>query len=408
MFRVRFALPIAFLGLAGVLAIAQNPPTAEPENPAKDFTSLPPKPADVQQQLSGAKVSLLQAIEITQKTINGAAIRSASVDLKATPPTIEVLAYAGGKAHKLVINGDTGAVESNVVVPHLPGVPFEGELTEKESGIKYFDVAAGTGEEVISDASVVQVHAVGYLVDGTEIVNTSKTEPVSLPLKGMFPGFSQGILGMKVGGQRKVVMPPNLAYGEQGSPPSIPGNATLIFDISLLALDPWSKMPTADNLPGEPIQGDMVTTESGLMYYDLHCGEGAQPAGPTAMVKVHYTGYLVNGKKFDSSHDRDQPAQFPLNGVIKGWSEGVSTMKVGGKRKLIIPYKIAYGEFGQQPTIPPQATLIFDIELLETSEGPATPPQPRLPGSPPGTQPDEHEGHDHSHDGHDHDHDHDH
>jgi len=116
-------------------------------------------------------------------------------------------------------------------------------------------------------------------------------------------------------------------------------------------------------LPGAAVSGEMVTTESGLQYYDLKVGTGGSP-DPTSKVTVHYTGWLVNGKKFDSSVDRGQPATFPLNGVIRGWTEGVGSMKVGGKRKLIIPFELAYGPRGQR-SIPPKATLIFDVELIE-------------------------------------------
>lgn len=106
-----------------------------------------------------------------------------------------------------------------------------------------------------------------------------------------------------------------------------------------------------------------VTTASGLAYIDLKVGEGDSPKA-TDKVEVHYTGWLTDGTKFDSSLDRGQPITFPLNGVIAGWTEGVGSMKVGGKRKLIIPYDLAYGENGRPPTIPPAATLVFDVELL--------------------------------------------
>ena len=115
--------------------------------------------------------------------------------------------------------------------------------------------------------------------------------------------------------------------------------------------------------PGDPVTGEPVTTKSGLQYYDIKVGKGASPK-PTSACTVHYSGYLVDGTMFDSSVKRGQPATFPLNRVIPGWTEGVGSMKPGGKRKLIIPYASAYGEGGRPPVIPPKATLIFDVELI--------------------------------------------
>ena len=109
------------------------------------------------------------------------------------------------------------------------------------------------------------------------------------------------------------------------------------------------------------------TTASGLIIEDLTIGNGAE-AGAGQEVTVHYTGRLTSGEKFDSSKDRDDPFVFPLGGgrVIKGWDEGVQGMKVGGKRKLTIPPALGYGAHGAGGVIPPNATLVFEVELLAT------------------------------------------
>jgi peptidylprolyl isomerase len=119
---------------------------------------------------------------------------------------------------------------------------------------------------------------------------------------------------------------------------------------------------------GDSTGGDSKTvkTPSGLEYEDQEVGTGASPKpGQTAV--VHYTGWLTNGKKFDSSRDRGEPFSFSIGRgqVIQGWDEGVLTMRVGGKRKLTIPASLGYGARGAGGVIPPNATLVFDVELLE-------------------------------------------
>jgi FKBP-type peptidyl-prolyl cis-trans isomerase len=118
-------------------------------------------------------------------------------------------------------------------------------------------------------------------------------------------------------------------------------------------------------LPGAAVDGEPTKLPSGLMYYELVPGDGPSPPNSAARVRVHYTGWLLNGEEFDSSVRRGTPLVFPLNGVIPGWTEGVGSMKVGGKRKLIIPHTLAYGERGSPPVIPARAMLVFDVELIE-------------------------------------------
>ena len=126
----------------------------------------------------------------------------------------------------------------------------------------------------------------------------------------------------------------------------------------------------------------VVALPSGLCYEIIKEGTGAFPKA-TDTVKVHYTGTLVDGKKFDSSVDRGEPAEFPLNGVIKGWTEGLQKINKGGKIKLYVPSDLAYGDEGRPPTIPPAATLVFDVELLDIKDTPAPAPEAAAPAEAP-------------------------
>jgi FKBP-type peptidyl-prolyl cis-trans isomerase FkpA len=133
--------------------------------------------------------------------------------------------------------------------------------------------------------------------------------------------------------------------------------------LALSAVSAWAQNDVAAAAAKEP---GAVVSPSGLVYRSLKDGTGASPAA-TDKVKVHYRGTFPDGKEFDSSYSRNQPAEFPLNRVIKCWTEGVQKMKVGGKAKLTCPAPIAYGEKGAGGTIPPNATLLFEVELLGIS-----------------------------------------
>ncbi len=111
------------------------------------------------------------------------------------------------------------------------------------------------------------------------------------------------------------------------------------------------------------VRAEATTTESGLKIIDVKVGDG-DAAKEGGKVTVHYTGWLTDGRKFDSSVDRGKPISFELQGLIKGWQEGIPGMQVGGTRRLLIPPDLGYGKAGSPPVIPPNADLIFDIELL--------------------------------------------
>jgi FKBP-type peptidyl-prolyl cis-trans isomerase FkpA len=157
--------------------------------------------------------------------------------------------------------------------------------------------------------------------------------------------------------------------------------ATKLFGIVLasafaLAAQTSSRKTTPVRVPNTnvptKVTGDGVKTDSGLQYWDIKIGTGEE-AKSGDHVKVHYTGWFTSGKKFDSSVDARQPYSFTLGAanVIKGWDEGVSGMKVGGKRQLRIPPELAYGEQGYKDIIPPNATLIFDVQLLAVTPAPS-------------------------------------
>ncbi len=144
---------------------------------------------------------------------------------------------------------------------------------------------------------------------------------------------------------------------------------------AVMAPEPPAPLPTVSATADAPPPrqkhdvGQLETTASGLQYIDERIGDGPSPAAITSKVTVHYNGFLADGTKFDSSYDRGQPFTAALQHVIKGWQEGVLTMRVGGKRRLIIPAELAYGTHGAGK-IPSNATLVFDVELLAVEDAP--------------------------------------
>ncbi|MBC8506806.1 MAG: FKBP-type peptidyl-prolyl cis-trans isomerase [Anaerolineales bacterium] len=250
--------------------------------------------------------------------------------------------------------------------PPTPTDVAADELTSTESGLQYIDLAGGEGVEAEAGNTVITHYTIWVQAESENsfVFSSIFSQPLTFIIGSgniVFPGWDEGVTGMKLGGKRLLVIPPDLALGESGSG-DIPPNATLVMEVELVELFIPPKM-------SEVNEEDYISTESGLKYYDFVEGDGATPeAGQT--VVVHYSGWLEDGSMFDSSLERGQPFPFVLGqgSVIAGWDEGLSTMKVGGKRQLVIPPELGYGENGAGGVIPPNATLIFEVELLEIQE----------------------------------------
>lgn len=235
----------------------------------------------------------------------------------------------------------------------------EGMMTTS-SGLQYKVTKEGAGPKPVK-GDMVKVHYTGTLVDGTKFdssVDRGEPLPLKLGVGMVIKGWDEGIALLNVGSKATLVIPGNLAYGERGSGKTIGPNETLVFDVELIEIM---------EVPPYNIEGkEEKTTASGLKYYKISSTDGATPQ-KGQMVFVHYTGTLENGKKFDSSWDRMRPFNFNLGmgKVIKGWDEGIALMKVGEKARFIIPSDLGYGKKGAGNVIPPDATLIFDVELLK-------------------------------------------
>jgi peptidylprolyl isomerase len=213
--------------------------------------------------------------------------------------------------------------------------------------------------------STVAVHYVGTLADGKKFDSSrDRGQPIKFKLgEGrVIKGWEEGIALLKVGDKAIFTIPPTLGYGEREVGNGlIPANSTLIFEVELMEV---VEAPKPFDVKGK----DTVTTASGLKYIVVSkTKDAAAPkaaAGKT--VSVHYTGMLTDGRVFDSSVERGSPIQvgLGLGQVIKGWDEGIALMQVGDKLRLIIPAELGYGANGSGGVIPPNATLIFDVELM--------------------------------------------
>jgi peptidylprolyl isomerase len=220
----------------------------------------------------------------------------------------------------------------------------------------------GTGKEHPKAADKVTVHYTGWTKDG-KMFDSSVTRgsPATFGLNQVIPGWTEGVQLMVKGEKRRFWIPAKLAYGETPQRPGAPAG-DLTFDVELLEIQ---SMPEPPAVPKDVKEAPKTAkkTASGLAYVILKHGTGTKKPKTSDRVKVNYTGWTTDGRMFDSSVTRGQPAEFQLSGVIKGWTEGLQLMKAGDKARFWIPAGLAYGE--HPPHGAPAGTLVFDVELLE-------------------------------------------
>lgn len=258
------------------------------------------------------------------------------------------------------------------------------------SGLYYIETQKGNGQKP-KKGDYAKLHFKVSTIDGKVLYSSyDQGQPMMWEIGQDFDnkGVTEALNLMSKGTKASIIVPSSLAFGEQGRGQMVPPYTTLLYDLELTDIVSKAQLDkeNAEKEKKAAIEKEQAKkqelsildnylktnkisvkpTASGLYFIEIKKGTGQQAAtGKT--VKVHYTGTLLNGTKFDSSVDRKQPFEFTIGKgeVIPGWDEGIAMMKEGGKAKLIVPSRLAYGENGRMPTIPPSATLIFDVELID-------------------------------------------
>jgi FKBP-type peptidyl-prolyl cis-trans isomerase len=234
-----------------------------------------------------------------------------------------------------------------------------------ETGLKVIELQEGEGG-LPEKGDIVSIRYTGWYLDGgKEFDSTARLDgPMKARIgKGeLLSGLDEGVATMRKGGKRILILPPSLAYGEEGRPGVVAPNAWIKFEVELVDIEPGP----APILPWNDAGKEIVATQTGLQFVEFEMGDGEFPELSNTVV-VNYSGFLDDGTLFDSTYNQGGPAEFELSEkrLIPGFVEGLLSMQPGGKRKLIIPPFLGYGSKGFGKAIPPNATLIYDVELLE-------------------------------------------
>lgn len=239
------------------------------------------------------------------------------------------------------------------------------DVTVTESGLQYRVLEESDGV-IPTGESFAVFDFIGTLYDGDEFNNTfDGGQPAIVSVGNLPPGLEEGLQLAPIGSRYEFVLPPELAYGNtppQGS--GIPPGAVVIFEVEVLHSSNYDSIFLDQNAQQE----DVMVTESGLQYRVIEEGSGESPANDSN-VSVEYTGTFIYGETFDTSRETEGPATFNVEGVIDGFSEGIQLMQEGARYEFFIPGELAYGDQPpQQSAIYPDATLIFDVELISVDD----------------------------------------
>jgi peptidylprolyl isomerase len=235
------------------------------------------------------------------------------------------------------------------------------DAKKTKTGLLTKVLAKGTGKDKPKPEDKVKVHYTGWTKDGKMFDSSvARGQPTEFGVSQVIPGWTEALQLMVAGEKRRLWIPANLAYGD--SPRMGGPSGQLTFDVELLEIVAAPKPIPAPADVAKPSAGSKKS-DTGLAYKSLKKGKGTTKPTATSRVTVHYTGWKKDGKMFDSSVQRGEPATFPLNGVIKGWTEGLQLMVEGEKMRFWIPADLAYGETPSRPGAP-AGQLTFDVELI--------------------------------------------
>jgi peptidylprolyl isomerase len=242
--------------------------------------------------------------------------------------------------------------------PDVAKPPDDASKTASGLASKVLTPGSGTTKPAADD--FVTVHYTGWTTDGKMFDSSyARNAASTFPLNRVIKGWGEGVQLMAVGEKRRFWIPQELAYaGQSGRPQGM-----LVFDVELLDIMPSpEKNPPLDV---SAVPGDAQKTASGLAYRVLRPGKGGTRPAKTSRVTVHYSGWTTDGKLFDSSLMRGQPATFALTDVIEGWTEGLQLMQPGERTRFWIPERLAYKGQGNGP----RGMLVFDVELISATPG---------------------------------------